>query len=166
MGKEEMVIKMKKLTAVALCLLMGFLFFGCGKQTQRSETDEINALKETYPEYFDLSTSKGLEVYVWQIVPNSYSFGVLPGTNREKTYEELLRLKGVSAEEMLVILSSYDIDEDNIFIIPWQNPVSSYIPEYWIRQKDEDPASVEKRQRAYLDGIRNMLFAAPDTMTE
>ncbi|MCR4935388.1 MAG: hypothetical protein K5990_02755, partial [Oscillospiraceae bacterium] len=68
---------MKKLTATALCLLMAFLFFACGKQAQTSgaETDKMLAWKETYPEYFDLSTSKGLEVYVWQIVPNRYSFG-------------------------------------------------------------------------------------------
>ncbi|MBP5237053.1 MAG: hypothetical protein J6128_06005, partial [Clostridia bacterium] len=29
----------------------------------------LKALKEKYPEYFGLSTFKGLEVYVWQIVP-------------------------------------------------------------------------------------------------
>ena len=158
---------MKETKAMTLCLIMILLLFGCGKQTQISEmkNDEMNDLKEKYPEYFDLSTSKGLEVYVWQIVPNSYSFGVLPGTNREKTYEELLSLKGASPEEMRAILYSYDIDEDDVIIIPWQNPVSSYIPEYWIRWEDEDPASAEKRQQAYLDGIRNMLFAVPDTET-
>ena len=158
---------MKETKAMTLCLIMILLLFGCGKQTQISEmkNDEMNDLKEKYPEYFDLSTSKGLEVYVWQIVPNSYSFGVLPGTNREKTYEELFSLKGASPEEMRAILSSYDIDEDDVIIIPWQNPVSSYIPEYWIRWEDEDPASAEKRQQAYLDGIRNMLFAVPDTET-
>lgn len=161
-------MRMKKLTVTALCLLVAFLLFGCGKQAQTSgaETDEMLALKETYPEYFGLSTSKGLEVYVWQIVPNRYSFGLLPGTNREKTYEELFGMNGVSAEEMRVILSSYDIDEEDIVIIPWQNPVSSYIPEYWIRLKDEDPASVEKRRQAYLEGIRDMLFAAADATTE
>jgi hypothetical protein len=61
---------------------------------------------------------------------------------------------------MQVILSTYDIAAENIFIIPWQNPVSSYIAEYWISQKDEDPAVVEKRKQEYIDGIRQMLFGA------
>ena len=119
---------------------------------------DMDALKAKYPEYFDLPTSKGLEVYVWQIVPNSYSFGVLEGTNREKTLEELWNLKGTTAKEMRTILSSYDIEESDIIVIPWQNPVSSYIAEYWIMEKDEDPDSVAKRRQEYIDRIRAMLF--------
>ena len=59
---------------------------------------------------------------------------------------------------MQVILSTYGIAVENISIIPWQNPVSSYIAGYWISQKDEDPAVVEKRKQEYIDGIRQMLF--------
>ena len=106
---------------------------------------------------------KGLEVYVWQIVPNSYNFGVLEGTNREKTLEELWNLKGATAEEMRVILSSYDIEENDVIVIPWQNPISSYIAEYWIMEKDEDPDSVAKRQQEYIDRIRAMLFDFADS---
>ena len=123
-----------------------------------TETADLDSLREKYPEYFELDTFKGLEVYVWQIVPNSYSCGVLPGTNREKTLEELLDLKDASIAEMRAILSTYDIDESEIFVIPWQNPVSSYIPDFWIREIDEDPGSLEKRQQEYVDGIRQMLF--------
>ena len=59
---------------------------------------------------------------------------------------------------MRAILSTYDIAEENVSIIPWQNPVSSYIAEYWISQKDEDAASVEKRKQGYIEEIREMLF--------
>jgi hypothetical protein len=121
---------------------------------------EQQTLEEKYPDYFGLTTSKGLEVYVWQMAPGSYSFGVLPGTNREKTLEELWNMKGANADEMRAILSTYDIDESEIIIIPWQNPISSYIPEYWIRQKDESPDSVAKRQQEYVDSLREMLFAS------
>lgn len=140
--------------SVAEELLLDFNF------TAKTGVGEINmeSLRAKYPEYFDLSTFKGLEVYVWQMGPNSYSCGVLPGTNREKTLEELMKLKGASIAEMRAILSTYDIDEKDVIIIPWQNPVSSYIAEYWISQKDEDPAVVEKRKQAYIDGIRQMLF--------
>lgn len=118
----------------------------------------IAALREKFPEYFDLDTFKGLEVYVWQMAEQSYSFGVLPGTNREKELKELMFLKGATAEEMRMILSTYDILEENISVIPWQNPISSYIGEYWIRWKDEDQESVEKRREAYVEKLREMLF--------
>ena len=128
----------------------------------RSEAEiDMDSLRAKYPEYFDLSTFKGLELYVWQMAPDSYSCGVLPGTNREKTLEELMKLKGATIAEMQVILSTYDIAVENISIIPWQNPVSSYIADYWISEKDEDPAAVEKRKQEYIDGIRQMLFGSP-----
>ena len=126
-------------------------------QERESETD-MESLRVKYPEYFDLSTFKGLELYVWQMAPNSYSCGLMPGTNRDKTFEELVSLKGASIEEMREILSTYDIDEEDIFIIPWQNPISSYIGDYWIGQANEDSAEAEKRKQEYIDGIRQMLF--------
>ena len=142
--------------SVAEELLLDFNF------TAKTGVGEINmeSLRAKYPEYFDLSTFKGLELYVWQMAPDSYSCGLMPGTNRNKTLEELINLKGASIAEMRAILSTYDIDEKDVIIIPWQNPVSSYIAEYWISQKDEDPAVVEKRKQAYIDGIRQMLFGA------
>ena len=134
------------------------------EDSTKSETAiDIASLRAKYPEYFDLSTFKGLELYVWQMAEGSYSCGLMLGTNRNKTLEELVNLKGASIEEMRAILSTYDIDENEVFIVPWQNPISSYMPEYWIREKDEDPSSVEKRQQEYIDGIRHMLFdAAPN----
>ncbi len=89
---------------------------------------DLETLREKYPEYFGLSTFKGLEVYVWQMAEGSYSWGLMEGTNREKTSEELWSLRGTTTEEMRLILSSYDIPEENIFILPMGKPISSYIP--------------------------------------
>ena len=134
------------------------------KNDTHSETEiDMESLRAKYPEYFDLGTFKGLELYVWQMAPDSYSCGLMLGTNRNKTLEELMNLKGASIAEMRAILSTYDIDEKDVFIIPWQNPVSSYIAEYWISQKDEDPASVERRKQEYIDGICQMLFGDAKT---
>ncbi|MBP5256281.1 MAG: hypothetical protein J6Z80_04410, partial [Clostridia bacterium] len=123
--------------------------------------DTLADLKEKYPEYFGLSTFKGLEVYVWQMNPESWYFGLMSGTNRYKTSEELMNLKGATAGEMSVILSSYGIDERNIEIIPWQNPVSSYIAPYWIVIDGEDDDSVARRRQDYISLIREMLFLNP-----
>lgn len=148
---------MKKVISVFLCFAIVFSLAACGNKIIYSET-EINSLREVYPEYFDLTTDKGLEVYVWQMARDSYSFGVLPGTNREKTGEELWNLKGVSADEMKIILSTYDIDGENIIIMPFQMPVSSYIADCWIIQEGESEDSITGRQQAYIENIREMLF--------
>jgi hypothetical protein len=124
---------------------------------------EDNALRDKYPEYFDLPTMKGLEVYVWQMAENSYLWGVMEGTNRNKTEEELLALKGVRVDDMKAILDSYDIPKENISIIPWQNPISSYIAEYWITLQDEDPAAAAKRRQEYVDKLYDMLMGTEET---
>ena len=129
-------------------------------------TVDESVLREKYPEYYDLPTSKGLEVYVWQMAPNSYSCGVMEGTNREKTLEEMMNLKGASIDEMKAILSSYVIPKEDIIIIPWQNPISSYLGEYWISLKDEDPDSVARRRQEYVDNLRDMLLGIEATVTK
>ena len=112
----------------------------------QENSPEIEELRIKYPEYFEVGTFKGLEVYVWQLAKDNYSFGLMPGTNREKTLEELMSLKGASAAEMALILSTFDIEYKDIFVIPWQNPLSSYMV-------TEDMA----KDPEYIDSIRAML---------
>ncbi|MBE6723586.1 MAG: hypothetical protein E7576_00095 [Ruminococcaceae bacterium] len=128
------------------------------KAIRIGEEIDMDALRAKYPDYFDLDTFKGLEVYVWQLAPDSWSCGVMPGTNRNKTLEELMNLKGASIAEMRAILSTYEIDEEDIFIIPWQNPISSYLGDYWVRQEGEDPDETVKRRQEYVDRIRALLL--------
>ena len=122
-----------------------------------------SVLRKKYPQYFDLPTFKGLEVYVWQMAPNSYSCGVMEGTNRNKELEELMSLKGTTIEEMKVILASYDIPKENIFIMPWQNPFSSYLGDYWIIEENEDPDTVSTRRQEYVHKLREMLLGSDET---
>ena len=131
-----------------------------------TEREDLAALKEKFPAYFGLSASKGLEVYVWEIVPEHYSCGLLPGTNREKTPEELMGLEAATIDEMRAILSTYDIAKEDVFVIPWQNPVSSHIPEFWIVWEDETPAETEKRRQAYVDRLRDLLLGDGESEEE
>lgn len=135
-------------------------FFVAEGESRRPETEEIAALKEKYPEYFGLSTFKGLEVYVWQMTPGLYSFGLMEGTNREKSMEELWNMKPATPVEMGAILSTYEIDQDEIIIIFWQNPLSSYMPPYWIVEPGESEASVALRRQEYINEIRRLLFGS------
>ena len=60
---------------------------------------DLQPLRAQYPEYFDLDASTGLDVYVWQMAPDSYYFGLLPHTAspRDSTAQELLALRGASS---------------------------------------------------------------------
>ena len=106
---------MKKLTVLFLIILCVVFCFSCG-------------LSKQFPEYYDLETMKGLEVYLWQETDGNYSCGVLSGTNRGKTFEEINNLtrNGATVEQMKDILSSYHIDREMITIIPIRISDTSY----------------------------------------
>ena len=152
----------------SICFLLVMLIFsaalivGCtpaDPMEPDTGTPHFNAhLLETYPEYCGLDASNGLDVYVWQMAAHSYSFGVLPHseTPRESFSEELMFMKGINAQEMRKILEAYHVDKNQIHIIPWQNPISSYIGDYWMIQEGEDPA--QKREE-YVEFIEIMLFS-------
>ena len=125
---------------------------------------DLQPLRAQYPEYFDLDASTGLDVYVWQMSPGSYSFGLLPHTAspRDSTAQELLALRGASSEQMRYILAAYALDPDDIHVIPWQNPISSYIPECWI--VTENGESLEEKQAQYIQTVSAMLFGEGNTL--
>lgn len=130
-----------------------------GEQEELSQENaqQLAYLQRQYPQYFDLDASKGLDVYVWQMAKDSYSFGLLPHAEpqREWIASELLGLKGIKADKMRLILSTYNVDEQEIHIIPWSNPASSYIGVYWIVSEEN---SIEEQQKEYVEMVKGMLF--------
>lgn len=98
----------------------------------------VDDLKLLYPEFFenDFDPAKGIEVYVWQLATDYYSCGMMLGTNRNKTEQEIWSLwnKSMSIEEAKMLLNAINIDKSNVFIIPTTHPLSSYAyeitPEY------------------------------------
>ena len=125
---------------------------------------DLQPLRAQYPEYFDLDASAGLDVYVWQMAPDSYYFGLLPhaASPRDSTAQKLLALRGASSEQMRYILAAYALDPDDIHVIPWQNPISSYIPECWI--VTENGESLEEKQAQYIQTVSAMLFGEGNTL--
>ena len=85
-------------------------------------------LKTQFPEYYGLPTTKGLEVYLWQDTEGGYKCGLLMGTNRNKSDEEIIDLthNGATVEQMKEILSSYNIDKNMITLILVQISETSY----------------------------------------
>ncbi len=151
--------------AVVACVVVAvcFLTNPINKSSDFGETDpdkmneEQVTLMEQYPEYFGLDASDGLDVYVWQMAKDCYSFGLLPHSEQGRYWiaNELLNLRGTRSEDMSVILSTYNVNENDIYIIPWQNPTSSYICDWQIVIDDEDP---DAKKQAYVEYIRQMLF--------
>lgn len=103
---------MKKIMVFVLSLICVVVLIGCGEETAD--------LKAIFPEYYSLDTFKGIEIYVWQSDNGEYRCGAMSGTNRNKTYEEISTLEknGATIEQMKTILASYDIDKEEIIIIP------------------------------------------------
>ena len=129
----------KRWLFLALAVLLALPLCACGRRTDPAPPDPAAPpesgratlearLRERFPEYFDLETGKGLELYVWQMSESSYRCGLLPGTNRNKTDEELWNLSQNSASvgEMNAILNSYGIPRENVFVMPIHQPISSY----------------------------------------
>ena len=89
-------------------------------------------LRVKYPEYYNLDTFKGIEVYVWQNEDGEYRCGAMSGTNRGNTIEELIALADNSStiKEMKSILSSYKLEKASINIIHVEDPLSS--PAEWL----------------------------------
>lgn len=119
---------MKKFVIFAMNLLLVIALLGCGTKNSESESDfkyeidnsvSVEKLKEQYPEYFELSDFKGIEVYVWQMAEESYRCGIMSGTNRNKTEEEIWELqeKSLSVDEAKALLNELGINRNDIIVI-------------------------------------------------
>ena len=126
---------MKKAVCLALVFALLLSFFACGKkagpETFETAQQSVETLKEKYPEYFELSDFKGIEVYVWQMGENVYRCGLMSGTNRNKTDEEILSLafKSLTVDEAKSILAELGVENDRVIAIPIVQPTSSYLYE-------------------------------------
>ena len=110
------------------CLIVGEgKIFSTGLENKATAGGrDLATLKEECPQYFGLSTMKGLEIYVCSFYPNSFQYRIMYGTNRFKTEEELYALPCLSADEVKTILNTYNLDSQSISIIAWRDSFSSY----------------------------------------
>ena len=99
------------------------------KPEQTVETkSQIEELRAKYPEYFEMSSFKGIEVYVWEMAEGSYHCGMMSGTNRNKTQEEIwdLAQKQLTIGEAKLILKELGVKKEDIIVIPVVQSFSSY----------------------------------------
>lgn len=141
---------MRKCIMLILFLAVAFTAFAACMSKEASQ------LKKEYPQYFGIDDSNGLDIVVWQMSKDSYSFGLLPHSEerREGTDEDFFNLKPVTAEQMRIILSAYKTDKSKMNIVIWVNSYSSYWPEDLIGHGGDGPFL----EMNYKNKIRKMLL--------
>ena len=162
---------MNKAVSFVLLLLLLMSCLGCAKPKNLGETDpeklsaEQLALMEQYPEYFGIDAADGLDVYVCQFSKGSFSFRLLPHARDARNWlsVEIMDLRGVDADTMREILATYDVSEDEIHVIPWHHPLSSYLGSWQIIAEGDDP---EAKKQAYAESIRDMLMGNENTLLD
>lgn len=77
---------------------------------------------KSYDEYLGLPTDKGLEVYVWMDNSGLYKSVLKSGKNLGYTDNEIFSSRPAPLATMRTILSSYDIPQEKITIIPKIHP--------------------------------------------
>lgn len=94
-------------------------------------------LAQEYPALFTLNAKKGLDVYVWPWA-DGYC-GWVAEHQEDHTDEQMVMLlmeqneavlagkSKLTAEDLKVILSFYDLPADQVTVVPFQNPLSSYL---------------------------------------
>lgn len=109
-----------------------------------------------YSQYLDLDASNGLDVIVWQMGNNSFSFALLPHKDGEYglIIDELMNVSGTDAITMRAILNTYSISNDDIYVVPWQHPLSSHISSIFLIGEDGKPL---KSKEEYINEIRLLL---------
>jgi hypothetical protein len=126
------------------------------KEENSSQNDVNNATVVFDPSYSAYDSSRKYDVYVWQMAPNSFSFGLLDSKPRDWLDDELWDLRGVNASRMRQILLDKNLGPNDVNIVHWQNPVSSYIGDFWVNwQYIDDNAPQEN---FYYAMIYDMLF--------
>jgi hypothetical protein len=122
----------------------------------RSFSTVLELMKQ-YPQYFGLDASDGLYLYVCQFAPTHYSVHLTQYPEDETGSPLEFRIDGgIYVHQMREILATYDIDADDVTVIPWQPMHSSYVAPYFIYKIGEK----EETQQRYIEGIKGMLFDA------
>lgn len=144
-------------------IILQTLHFRYYESTQTAEVQgerTIEELKALYPDFFSIDGTpfKGIEVYVWQMSEDSFSCGLMFGTNRNKTAEEIWELqeRALSVDEVNAILDEIGVEKSYVIVYPVIQPVSSYY--YEIDDEYRETVSKLFEEEGSIIGIRDPLM--------
>ncbi|MCR5694848.1 MAG: hypothetical protein K6G89_07775 [Clostridia bacterium] len=122
-----------------------------------AEEGKTAKLRPSVEEYYSLDAKEGLDVFFFQLAKGSFSF-VIREHSEEMSNLELMALPSVNLEKLKDILSTYDLPDDKIYVAAWQNPLSSYLGEYWTIENGETFADFENRRAEFTANVREMIL--------
>lgn len=125
-------------TAKALLLL-----YGDPEPEGEEREKRIEELRKQMPQYFDIPTEEGIDVFVWQMARGSLSFCLAEHTEEEPGFGFVNTQTAVGIIDMKLILSTYDIDPANIVIRPTSSSFSNY--------------GFTCNYERYIEGVRDLL---------
>lgn len=167
------------IVSLILCVVLAVCFLTMPKDSDRdneTETEtEDNAdygitdsdvlsyeqryLLDKYPEYFGLDASGGLDIYVCQFAPENYHFYLFEHSDTMISWIDMSSMKGsASTASMRLILDTYDVTREDITVVPFQHPLSSYIGPTNLIPEGDPPEDTAARRNAYKEKILDMLF--------
>ena len=93
--------------------------------SDKNDEKEIRRLQEKYPHFFGLDTENGVTVYVTKLGQDNFECYI---TSRLIDPQKIMHFnKFASIEEMKLILSTYNLANEEIAVKPFQHLLSSYI---------------------------------------
>lgn len=155
---------MKKLFLTLICLTLVLVSCGkAGEATESRESETVSQLSdvsstgstEIPEEYPELDVSNGLCIYVSEFGQGIYSFKLLERAASEPEYTELIGAKSINTDTMRFLLDHYGLGKNDVTIIPWQDPLSSYLSPWMISFNGEDTAP---KKAEYAKQIEKLLF--------
>lgn len=111
-------------------------------------TEQIEALKDKYPQFFDLDTSKGLDVIIGVFSSKHYICGILPGSDTPRTSlsSEVISSQRASIDDIRIIVSYYLmnglVSRDKVEVYPVEVLYSSVF-------FDSTPENIKKIQEEF-----------------
>ena len=156
---EESVRKPERKTTVLLiasvivvAVILAVLLIAGAKRSK-----EEQQLREKYPEYFDLDTTYGLELYVWQWGNDRYVCGLAAGVDQSLSEDKLaseIELtsatlaigaeKNISLTEMKKFVDTYKVSKEEVRLHLSMHPLSSFLDPELLYHPEECQAKVEE----------------------
>lgn len=105
---------------IAAILLCSFVLLGCGTDPAGSVAPSLSlsseaALREKYPDFFDLSQERGLRLYLLE-ESDGCRCALYTENNRPSSMIQLTEYCTASSEEMSQILQTYSLGNNSIFV--------------------------------------------------
>ncbi len=95
--------------------------------SDKNDEKEIKKLQEKYPHFFGLNTGNGVTVYVTKLSQHNFECYLTSNTNPTDPQKVLHYDEFSSIDEMKLILSTYNLSNEEITVTPFIHCLSSYI---------------------------------------